>query len=414
MAFKFSNRWNNIIYLWSSGYLDTLPDSFRNRISSKSFKIKLSLILKDFSADFLRLFKSDVIPQNKVWFLALTQNNYDALKKIKQGVPNSIFISFFRFRSNINNETYYFNLRLRFLYDLIYPIMLFFYALGNKKKALNYFDLLVTVNGSYEECLRLLKKAQPQAIIFSNDHLVIARALLLAANNLGIKTHYVQHASVSEYFPPLEFTYALLEGQDAYDKYLRCGNITSQVHLVGMSKFDDFYDQINTNNTLKTLGLAFNLSDDLAIVSGTLSSIHKKFPNLKIILRPHPGELRDLSNFSGYIISDSKKENSFEFLKKIDVLITGDSSIHLEATLLNVYSIYYVLSTRNVFDYYSFVKNGLITHCEDFNQLESQIEQLIVSKKNIQKRATYYNAAIGENFCGKSTQKIIEIISTSL
>lgn len=402
------------MYMWCNGIFDTLPDSYTNNISPKKTLKKVRLIAKDLTADFLRLFKPTKIPQSKIWFLVLTQNNIDALKDIKKEIPNSIFVSFYRLRSKVSIKTHYFSLSFLFFHDIIYPLKWFFYYLTNKKKAVRYYDLLFTVNGTYEECVRMLKKANPKAIVFTNDHSVISRALLLAANTLGIKTYYVQHASVTRYFPPLEFSHALLDGEDAYLKYKECGEVKSIVHLVGISKFDRYVNQCNNNEKLTSVGVAYNLTDEIDPIYRFLILLRKYNRDIKIIARAHPADQRELTFIQGVEKSNPKQENAFEFLKRIDCLISGDSSIHLEAALLNVYPCYFNFSASKRFDYYGYVKNNLVEFFEDFDALNSKIKELKEVKPNVQSRAKYYNAAINTNFYGKSTLKISEIILKTL
>tara|TARA_E500000331_G_scaffold326141_1_gene344053 strand:- start:288 stop:1073 length:786 start_codon:yes stop_codon:yes gene_type:complete len=70
--------------------------------------------------------------------------------------------------------------------------------------------------------LEELDRIQPKLIILSNDHSIYARSLRITAEILEIKTLYIQHASVSKIFPPLEFDYALLDGNVAYQNYIAC------------------------------------------------------------------------------------------------------------------------------------------------------------------------------------------------
>lgn len=400
--------------MFTNGYLKTLPESFVNNISPVFLPRKIKLIIKDITADILRSWRRTDIPDSKVWFLVLTQNNVDALKKIQELVPNSTFVSFYRFRSKVNVKVSFFYLNRRFLYDIIYPVKWLIYLTQNKKKALRYFDLLFTVNGTYEECIRLLKKSKPKAIVFTNDHLVIARSLLLAANNLGIKTYYVQHASVSAHFPPLEFTYALLDGKDALLKYKKSGPVKSEVQLVGMTKFDDYIDQINHNNKIKTIGIAFNMGDQLDAVKESINKIKSAHPDLKIIARPHPAEKRNLSLLNNITLSKPSSESAFDFIKSIDCLISGDSSIHLEAVLLNVFACYYNFSKSKRFDFYGYVENGLLKHYKTIDELNKELGKLKKFKPNVQSRANFYNAAIDSEFYGKSTLKISKFIQETI
>lgn len=411
---KFIERWNNLSYMWTNGILDTLPDSFTDNISPRKFYKKLILLCKDVTADFLRVFKRTELPDSSIWFFVLTKNNYDALKPIKENIPGSIFVTFFRFRSRISDDTFSFHLGLRILYDIFYPFTWLLYTLKYPGKGLRYFDLLFTVNGSYPQCKRLLKKYKPEAIIFANDHLVIARALLLAANDLGINTFYVQHASVNSYFPPLEFTHAFLDGHDAFEKYKKSGPVKSIVHFVGMAKFDPYCDKTNENTRLRTLGIAYNLVDNVEAVLEVTRIIALQNPGLKFLLRAHPGDTRPIGKIENIEISNATKESSFHFLTRIDALVSGDSSIHLEAAMMNVYPIYYNFTKSKRFDFYGFVQNGLVEYCSDLDLLNKSIARLTNLKPNIQNRATYYNSAIGSSFYGKSTQKIVSIIQETM
>ncbi len=409
--FSFPERWNNIIYKWTTGVLSTLPYSFTKNITGKGMRDRWRLILKNFASDVLRLFFRTKIPKEKIWFLVLTQNNLEALKGIKEEIPDSIYVSFRKFRSKINAETYYFNLPLKFLFDLMYPFSWIIYYRQNHYRALKYFDLLFEVNGSYENSVLLLKRYRPRAIVFTNDHLVIARSLLLAAKKLDITTYYVQHACVSKYFPPLQFTHAFLDGQDAFDKYSSIGDIESKVHLVGISKFDRYTDVLNDNKNVKVIGIAFNFIEEIEKIYSFTKKLLLKHPDLSFLIRPHPGDRRDLTILGEFELSDTREENSFQFLSKIDVLITGDSSLHLEAVLINVYPIYYSFdSHKRRFDYYGFLQNKLVDYCKNMHALNESINRLKSNKPDIRHRAKYYNASVGTDFYGKSTKKVVDTI----
>ena len=103
-------------------------------------------------------------------------------------------------------------------------------------------------------------------------------------------------------------------------------------------------------------------------------------------------------------------EYSFEFLTKVDANIAGESSVHLEAALMNVYPIHYKLNNK-YFDHYSYIKNGLIQNkFEASNDLVNFILSIRKNKPNIRDRAKYYVDTINTQYDGKSTQKTVEII----
>ena len=224
--------------------------------------------------------------------------------------------------------------------------------------------------------LDLLTKAKPKIVIVSNDHSLDCRSLRLAAEILGIKTLYFQHASVSNIFPPLEFDFALLDGSIAYKTYISCYKNNKnnsrvkknakkcKVLLTGQKKF------IHKNLKpfrFKTLfiGLAINELDDFSHLSLLLNNL--SLAKVKCSVRLHPNQ--DLSfvkelkkymkNKNWIIFSDSKKQSVNNYLKNLDVLIAGNSSIHLEAALAGLPTFYYEMSDNVIKpDYYNYVKNS--------------------------------------------------------
>ena len=70
--------------------------------------------------------------------------------------------------------------------------------------------------------LKLSSNDKLKLVVLSNDHSSINRCLRLACEVLNIETLYMQHASVSTLFPPLQFDYALLDGEVAYETYKSC------------------------------------------------------------------------------------------------------------------------------------------------------------------------------------------------
>ncbi|PWL39846.1 hypothetical protein DKG77_03180 [Flagellimonas aquimarina] len=410
---QISSRWNDILQLWFGGYLNIVSEERRNQISPREHSKKAKLIITDFIGSFIRLFVTKKIPKNKIWFLSISPNNYNALKSIQENVEDSIFVSKYTIKEKPSYRTYYCNYRFRFIYLFFFPLNLMIYSSRNPVKAIRFYDLLFKVNGCYPESLRVLRKYCPKAIVFTNDHEIMPRALLLAAKKLNIPTYYVQHASVSKYFPPLSFDFALLEGEDSKKKYLKIQKTDTKIYLVGMPKFDQYVELANKENRLESIGIAYNAMDDIELLKKMICHLTKSFPDLKFIIRPHPSDQREVKGLK-VNFSSSRKENSFEFLTRIDALIASDSSIHLEAVLLNIFSMSYSFSNNNFIDYYGFVQNGLIDHFDSIDDLSRQIISLKCEKPNVQKKAAYYNAAIGSDFYGTSAKKAANIIKETL
>ncbi|TXE12996.1 hypothetical protein FUA26_04160 [Seonamhaeicola algicola] len=409
---RFLHVWEDILQIWFSGYLEIVSRERREQISPISIKDKCIVIFKEFIKEFIKLFIKNRIPKNKIWCFSISSNNYESLKSIKANLDDSIFVHPFSFNDRHQNS-YPINFSRKFLYSLWFPFNFLIFYFQSKSGSNGLYDLFFKANGIYSESLRLIKKSKPKAIIFANDHEIIPRGLLLAAKNLNVPIIYIQHASVSNYFPVLDFDYALLEGKDAKDKYLNIGNTSTCIYLVGMPKFDKYLERVNRNTLVKVIGIAYNAMDNLELIKRTVIVLQNYFPDIELIVRAHPSDKRSL-NLDSVKKSIPQKESVFDFLSRIDLLIAAESSIHLEAIMLNVYSISYSFSNSKFLDYYGFVKNNLVKHYLNLDDIIEEINSIGNNKPNVQKKAEYYNAALNSDFYGKSSEKIRDIIKSKI
>ena len=89
-------------------------------------------------------------------------------------------------------------------------------------------------------------------------------------------------------------------------------------------------------------------------------------------MRTHPAQpyefvksLQDYTKINPLVtISYPEKEFLDEYFRKCDVLVSGNSSIHLEAAVSGLVTYYYEFSNEtSYYDYYGYIKTGL---CEIF------------------------------------------------
>lgn len=217
---------------------------------------------------------------------------------------------------------------------------------------------------------RTLTQLNAEFVITANDHNVSNRCMLAVAHNLGIKTVYLQHASVSNLFPALRVNYAFLDGQSALNTYRQCEpnkpdtawNVPiPEVILSGQKKHLKRSD--NPNKTL--VGVALNALDNVKIGIEFINGLADN--GLHVRLRWHPSQTeRDTAKFreafsaSKHVsLSDPRQEPISDFMDRIGWLIAGNSSIHLEAAVAGVMPIYYELTPAAQPDYYGYLKHGL-------------------------------------------------------
>ena len=346
--------------------------------------------------------------ENKVVFIALTNNQFYTLDPIQKKISNSIVFSplLFSFLNKENKSTQIFIKRLSYLFDLICQNYFFIKIL--KSMYFKYFTVAFYNAGFYNAYCNIFKSYKPSAIVFSNDVHPHIRSFVKAAKQEGIPTIYIQHCTASSVFPIIDYDYAFLEGQFSVDSYLISPK--SKVRLVGMPKYDKFKYFANTGSTVKTIGIAINAidNDDDKIIRlfSELSSI----TNTKIIFRPHPALLPFKKTFGWHEFSNPNLESSFVFLKKIDVLIAGNSSIHVEAALLNITCFHLDLTINNYLDYFDFIKNGISIQ-SSIDEISDQIRLNSTHRYSPLSKVKYYNDVINTAYYGKSTELVVDEIS---
>lgn len=358
--------------------------------------------------------------RGKIWLYVVSKNNYESLQFLQENLPDSVFVAGQNKEIGIyNQKVNRLSTRIKILYYYKFlPLLWGLYRLKGHK-ALRFFDLIYVATGYYELSQWYLRKYKPAAIIFANDHNTDSRALLLAANKLNIPTIYIQHASVSTSFPPLQFTLSLLEGQDAWDKYRQCGPITGDVKLIGMPKADKYLSHKNLSKTIHKVGIAANIIDEIEPIRELLGILAREFPDILFTLRPHPGDKRNF-NFvkecgPNVHFSDGKTEPAFEFLKQQDALVAADSSIHLEATMLNILCFYYRFNQNEFIpDYYGYNRQGLIEQPQSINHLLNLLHQYRHNRPLVYERAHYYNAVLGTAYEGRSHELATKFIQDYL
>lgn len=273
----------------------------------------------------------------------------------------------------------------------------------DKALILKYFTRLLTTYGLYEIAGEMLDKYKVKVLVLANDHNDINRCLIFNALERKIKTIYVQHASVKKGFPRLDFTYSFLDGKESLEKYFYAGRPKGEVYLSGGVRFDFLYDKIvKRNYDVKKIGVAINMLDNFDKVK-KLCLFLKNNNYHDLILRPHPRYQHLNTEWlikNNIAISNPKEENSFDFISKIDFMISNESAIHLDASIMYCPTVLYNMSDNKVLDDYNFVKNALVKLANTDEELLNFIKNpkdVMPTKETLQ----YYNASSNSHLEGK-------------
>jgi hypothetical protein len=135
-----------------------------------------------------------------------------------------------------------------------------------------------------------------------------------------------------------------------------------------------------------------------------------------IYLRPHPSDRRfyqwkDLAKKYNINFSNALQDSTLDFLTNADLVIAGESSIHLEAVLLNILSICYDPKGKSL-DLFGYVRNKLIPYYENLESLIFGINQYKKNRPNVRSNAKIYCDNIDTLYDGKSILLVTDALSS--
>jgi hypothetical protein len=342
------------------------------------------------------------------WLYVLTKNNISALEFLSENDSQYDFVTSIDKKVLLDDRAHRpFKLSFTSIFNIwLYEYIKLLFHTSNARFYFKYPHLFYLVYKFKKLTETTLKRYKPSLIVFANDINYESRVLNLEARSLNIPTVYIQHATVSNLYPPLNFDLALLEGEYSNDIYVKSDE--TKVELIGQPKFEKYKNVRKIIKKIDCIGVAFNTIDSIKQVSEICRYLNDN--KYRVILRPHPRETRMGQLDWNFIHKISAKENSYDFLLQCDALIASDSSIHLEAVLINIPSIYYNLNEHYSYDYYSYVKNNVIREAKSKEEISAIIDVYKNSNnEKIYKQAKYYCFSI-ENDC-KSEQIAINHIN---
>lgn len=295
-------------------------------------------------------------------------------------------------------------------------------ALAHALRAVGYarigyaqaFDDYWLTYGYYVALSRLLARTKPELVIVANDHSMRSRTLMRAARDLGVATAYVPHASVSHGFPPLSVDVAFLEGIDTAEKYDMLGatETTTRVFLTGIARADTARASARLRGEIDTVGVCVNKLDPTQAVQRFVRELTSRTPNRTIIIRPHPSDARDWAALLSLPTSNSRIEAPFDFLDRVDAIVTGPSNIALEAALVNVLPLF-IDFAENDRDHYGFVRRGL---CRKVATADEVVEILDGTRSWVPPRDALraYCATVDTPHDGRSAELVAELVAQIL
>lgn len=362
--------------------------------------------------------------RGKIVFFFNTHNNYFVLQPVQALVPDSVFLTTsMRYVSILSTarvrlDSYLVQTWLVYLVSFFFVPRMLYYCVTARKEVQTslraFFRIYLLTFGLYVVFRLYVRALSPKAVAVANDHMGGPRTLVKICKEMGIPTFFIPHGTIdAEGAAPLEFDFALLEGQDSLEKYQKAGKSSCQVYLVGRPFFDSIYKDQNRSRRLGRLGICPIPLDSFERIELTCRILHESFPEVQIVLRPHPAMVgREFSAMAaklGIAYSNSRTENSIEFMKRVDAIVSGDSSVLLDAAIANVYPIYYDPDGKRR-DVCGFVASGLADYVGNIEGLLDLVRRLARDKPDIRMRTRVYCATTGTRYDGRSSELANDLI----
>ena len=352
----------------------------------------------------------------KVLFYGVSRNNRLTLDPIIKKMGEDRVISFVYLKSFPCWKLYWH--ALPHLFELVREIRK---ADKGKRQVLKiFFPKFWRLYGCPSVINEMLELYEPKVVVMSNDHQEFNRCLLMMCKERGIDTIYVQHASAGTNFPPLQFSYSLLDGKDAYNKYNAIGDMQGNIYLMGGVRFDVIRPSHMSQPRSLVIGVAINVVDNEEFVKRTckeLASMETSKGKPTVLLRPHPmmreQEWINWCNKNGITCSLPSKETSFEFIGKVSLLIANQSSIHLDAAMCHKMSVIYNMSSRSADDIYLYKKYGLTKEITSIADLRLLLEDDSLLKRKTE-AVQYFNCSYNCPYEGNVAEIISHLINCIL
>lgn len=199
----------------------------------------------------------------------------------------------------------------------------------------------------------------------ASDHSPVCQSLLFLAAHSGRKTCYIQHAPVTEYFPPLSYDLTILHDKASARAYeraaLRTGT-TVPLRIVYLPPFKREYEPLHLGEPPYTVGICLSFLPNVRRLAALVDQL-AVHPSVKgIVLRKHPRCTMYLTRLCRHAIASLQPEGETAdaFFDQVDIVLVPNSGMTIEALHRGRPTFFTPGADDIPDDYYGFVANGIV------------------------------------------------------
>ncbi|MEE1877665.1 hypothetical protein [Altererythrobacter litoralis] len=205
-----------------------------------------------------------------------------------------------------------------------------------------------------------------KVVCIACDHSPIVMALLAAARQQGKRTCYVQHAPVTEHFPPLTYDLSILHDRasvEAYRKVSKRLNVPFNDDAVTiLPPFAEAFRAPQVDPPPYRIGICLSFLPDKPRIKELVASLSARRDVAGIHLRRHPRCSHDWSAIAGMpkVYLRSQQEVGVDFFAAVDIVLVPNSGVAIEALHFGKPTFFTTGADAFRDDYYGFVVGGIL------------------------------------------------------
>jgi hypothetical protein len=238
-------------------------------------------------------------------------------------------------------------------------------------KSMRSFSPAYNAYALHNYLLKVNRKNIPSiSVLTTNMVSPISIAINEFAQNLGLKTYYLEHAITPRLaFHGVIYSNYIVRAAHTKNMMIELG-IPSDIIELNKNYLYTFPPKLKNKFLFNRIGIAINDLDSIESIQELVFFLKQK--KLKIILRVHEADLRfkffsALASKLNVEIESAAIKPIKNFLQNIDFIFAGNSTVLFDAIVAGVPVCYYWLGNEEMFDYYGIVKE---TGCPSINNIK--------------------------------------------
>lgn len=216
----------------------------------------------------------------------------------------------------------------------------------------------------------LLYSAHPlpetvKIVCVASDHSPVCQALLFLARLEGRRTCYIQHAPVTDHFPPLTHDLAILYDRASANSYERAAKrhgLVGRSKIVLFSPFERAFCRPQLRAGSHVVGICLSFLPRLEVIRTILTSLSDSPYVSRIVLRSHPRCQLNLSDIFAIkkVVHQPKGQSVSEFFEAVDLVLVPNSGVTIEALRSGRPTFFTPGADYLPNDYYGFVADRIV------------------------------------------------------